>query len=96
MQYAEGLLLLPQVRLAAKVYNCTPEQLPLETHQTLASLLSCGMNGMTGSIRPGCVTCATVCCMSPLSICLPCYPKLVYLATAASSSNRHPLVDREL
>jgi hypothetical protein len=43
------------VRLAAKVYNCTPEQLPVETHQTLASLLSCGVNGMTGAIRPGCV-----------------------------------------
>lgn len=41
------------MRLAAKVYNCTPEQLPVETHQTLASLLSCGVNGMTGSIRPG-------------------------------------------
>jgi hypothetical protein len=56
------MLLLLQVRLAAKVYNCSPEQLPVETHQTLASLLSCGVNGMTGSIRPGCAAHAALCC----------------------------------
>ena len=62
MRNDEGLLSPLQVRLAAKVYNCTPEQLPLETHQTLASLLSCGMNSMTGSIRPGCAPRAAARC----------------------------------
>lgn len=41
------------MRVAAKLFNCTPEQLPPELQHNLMSLLSCGSNGMNGYIRPG-------------------------------------------
>lgn len=42
-----------QVRMAAKLFNCTPEQLPPELQQNLMSLLTCDRNGMAGYVRPG-------------------------------------------
>lgn len=40
-------------RVAAKLFNCTPDQLPAELQMQLISLLSCGSNGIQGYIRPG-------------------------------------------
>jgi len=40
-------------RVAAKLFNCMPDQLPAELQVQLMSLLSCGSNGIQGYIRPG-------------------------------------------
>ena len=47
-------MLLP-CRVSAKLFNCTPANLPLDMKQNLIHLLGRGINSMEGYIRPGCV-----------------------------------------
>ena len=42
-------------RVSAKLFNCTPANLPLDMKQNLIHLLGRGINSMEGYIRPGCV-----------------------------------------
>ena len=42
-------------RMSAKLFNCTPAQLPADLKANLVSMLQCGVNALEGYIRPGCV-----------------------------------------
>jgi hypothetical protein len=41
------------VRFSAKLFNCTPAQLPADLKASLVNMLSC--QSMEGYLRPGCV-----------------------------------------
>lgn len=41
------------VRFSAKLFNCTPAQLPSDLKASLVNMLSC--QSMEGYLRPGCV-----------------------------------------
>ena len=42
-------------RMSAKLFNCTPAQLPADLKANLVTMLQCGVNALEGYIRPGCV-----------------------------------------
>lgn len=42
-------------RLSAKLFKCTPEQLPGDLKANLLAMLQCGVNALEGYIRPGCL-----------------------------------------
>ncbi|KAK9835951.1 hypothetical protein WJX81_000786 [Elliptochloris bilobata] len=42
-------------RMSAKLFNCTPAQLPSDLKANLVTMLQCGVNALEGYIRPGCV-----------------------------------------
>ncbi|BDA46756.1 probable squamosa promoter-binding-like protein 4 at N-terminal half [Coccomyxa sp. Obi] len=42
-------------RMSAKMFKCTPEQLPADLKANLLAMLQCGVNALEGYIRPGCV-----------------------------------------
>ena len=47
---------MPHVRrMSAKLFNCTPAQLPADLKANLVTMLQCGVNALEGYIRPGCV-----------------------------------------
>ena len=41
--------------MSAKMFKCTPEQLPADLKANLLAMLQCGVNALEGYIRPGCV-----------------------------------------
>ncbi len=41
--------------MSAKLFNCTPAQLPADLKANLVTMLQCGVNALEGYIRPGCV-----------------------------------------
>ena len=41
--------------MSAKLFNCTPAQLPDDLKANLVTMLQCGVNALEGYIRPGCV-----------------------------------------
>ena len=48
--------LVPRARrMSAKLFNCTPAQLPADLKANLVTMLQCGVNALEGYIRPGCV-----------------------------------------
>ena len=42
-------------RMSAKLFKCTPEQLPGDLKANLLAMLQCGVNALEGYIRPGCL-----------------------------------------
>ena len=48
-------LVLRARRMSAKLFNCTPAQLPADLKANLVTMLQCGVNALEGYIRPGCV-----------------------------------------
>ena len=43
------------MRVSAKLFNCSPAHLPPDLKQNLVGLLRCAENGLSGTLRPGCV-----------------------------------------
>ena len=41
--------------MSAKLFNCSPEQLPSDLKANLLAMLQCGVNALEGYIRPGCL-----------------------------------------
>lgn len=41
--------------MSAKLFKCTPEQLPGDLKANLLAMLQCGVNALEGYIRPGCL-----------------------------------------
>ena len=42
-------------RMSAKLFKCTPQQLPGDLKANLLAMLQCGVNALEGYIRPGCL-----------------------------------------
>ncbi len=53
-EHCEDLQSVP-CRLSAKLFKCTPEQLPGDLKANLLAMLQCGVNALEGYIRPGCL-----------------------------------------
>ena len=41
--------------MSAKLFKCTPDQLPADLKTNLLAMLRCGVNALEGYIRPGCL-----------------------------------------
>jgi hypothetical protein len=41
--------------MSAKLFKCTPDQLPADLKANLLAMLRCGVNALEGYIRPGCL-----------------------------------------
>jgi hypothetical protein len=41
--------------MSAKLFKCTPEELPADLKANLLAMLQCGVNALEGYIRPGCL-----------------------------------------
>lgn len=66
-------------RVSAKLFNCTPANLPVDMKQNLMHLLGRGISSMEGYIRPGCV-----------HLSLNAVTDLPHVADADGSSEVHP------
>ncbi len=42
-------------RMSAKLFKCTPEELPVDLKANMLAMLQCGVNALEGYIRPGCL-----------------------------------------